>query len=325
MQTTTQRRTSVPSINTELKKQLIPRNTTLMVKVNVMQINLQKSRAATNELVGQMINNNITMALVQEPYTCKATDVHKIPGLNGLKCMARSDDKFLSTIIYNGDNFSPLFIPQLSTKNIVVISAKIGITQVFVVSVYLPPSSELSTDLLTLQRILTETAGHKVFIGGDFNVRSTLWHDHRENSRAPTLEGFIINNDLEIINKPGTIPTFCSPKGSSYIDLTLTSQNAADDISGWTVSHDIAASDHNAINFTINTSRNNPAQQTMAPDFVIDCNHITPDDIAAEMQEWKAEFDRDFPTLNTPAQIDPAIESLNNDIKTRIISAKRRK
>jgi hypothetical protein len=48
-----------------------------------------------------------------------------------------------------------------------------------------------------------------------------LWHDHRENSRAPTLEGFIINNDLEIINKPGTIPTFCSPKGSSYIDLTL--------------------------------------------------------------------------------------------------------
>jgi hypothetical protein len=127
-----------------------------MVKVNVMQS-----------------INNITMALVQEPYTCKATDVHKIPGLNGLKCMARSDDKFLSAIIYNGDNFSPLFIPQLSTKNIVVISAKIGITQVFVVSVFLPPSSKLSTDLPTLQRILTETAGHKVFIGGNFNVRST--------------------------------------------------------------------------------------------------------------------------------------------------------
>jgi hypothetical protein len=94
------------------------------------------------------------------------------------------------------------------------------------------------------------------------------------------------------------------------------------------VSHDIAASDHNAIiNFTINTSRNNPGQQTMAPDLVIDCNHITPDDIAAEMQEWKAEFDRDFPTLNTPAQIDAAIQSLNNGIKTRIIKrgAKRRK
>jgi hypothetical protein len=146
-----------------------------------------------------------------------------------------------------------------------------------------------------------------------------LWHDHRENSRAPTLEEFIINNDLEITNKPGTIPTFCSPKGSSYIDLTLTSQNAADDISSWSVVHDIAASNHNAINFTIDTSRNNPGQQTKAPDFVIDCNHITPDDIAVEMQEWKAKFDRDFPTLTTPAQIDAAIESLNNDIKTRII------
>jgi hypothetical protein len=112
-----------------------------MVKVNVMQINLQKSRAATNELVGQMINNNITMALVQEPYTCKVTDVFKIPGLKGLKYMARSDDKFLSAITYNDNNISPPFIPQLSTKNIVVISAKIDITQVFVVSVYLPASS----------------------------------------------------------------------------------------------------------------------------------------------------------------------------------------
>jgi hypothetical protein len=298
-----------------------------MDKVNVMQINLQKSRAATNELVGQMFNNNITLALVQEPYTCKDKGVHKIPGLNGLKCMARSDDKFLSAIIYNGDNFSPLFIPQLSTKNIVVISAEIGATQVFVVSVYLPPSTDLSTDLPTLQRILTETAGHKVFIGGDFNVRSTLWHDHRENSRAPTLEEFIINHDLEIINKPGTIPTFCSPKGNSYIDLTLTSQRAANDISGWSVGYDIAASDHNAISFAINTCRYNPGQQTMAPDFVTDCYHITPDDIAEEMQEWKAEFDRDFPTLTTPAQIDAAIESLNNGIKTRIIKrgAKRRR
>jgi hypothetical protein len=35
-------------------------------EINVAQINLQKSRAATSELVGQMLTNKISLALLEE-------------------------------------------------------------------------------------------------------------------------------------------------------------------------------------------------------------------------------------------------------------------
>jgi hypothetical protein len=296
-------------------------------EINVAQINLQKSRAATSELVGQMLTNNISLALVQEPYVCKVANAYKIPGLNGIQCMARKESKFLSAILYNRDHIRPLFVPQLSTGNIVVISARIRTTQVFLVSVYLPPYSDLLAELPALQRILLVTAGHKTVIGGDFNVRSTLWFDHRDDNRAPTLEEFIATNNLAIINRPGTIPTFRSPNGCSYIDITLTTNSAIDDLSRWTVADDLVSSDHNAITFTVDTNPNRREVQAGAADFIVDCSHIMPGDIEEEMNEWSIDFECNHSNLNTPAQIDAAIDFLQGGIITRIISkgARRRK
>jgi hypothetical protein len=123
-----------------------------------------------------MITNNISLALVQEPYVCKVTNAYKILGLNGIQCtsMARKESKLLSTILYNSDHIRPLFVPQLSTSNMVVISAKVRTTQVCFVSVYLPPYSDLLAELPALQRVMLATAEHKTVVEGDFNVRSTL-------------------------------------------------------------------------------------------------------------------------------------------------------
>jgi hypothetical protein len=270
-------------------------------EINVAQINLQNSRAATNELVGQMLTNNISLALVQEPYVCKVANAYKIPGLNGIQCMARKESKFLSRILYNRDHIRPLFVPQLSTGNIVVISARIRTTQVFLVGVYLASCSDLLAELPALQRGLLATAGHKAVVGGDFNVRSTLWFDHRDDRR--------------------------SPNGCSFIDITLTTCRAIDDLSKWTVADDLVSSDYNAIRFTVDTNPNRREVQTEAADFIVDCNHIMPGDIEEEMSEWSTDFECNYSNLNTPAQIDAAIEFLQGGIKTRIISkgARRRK
>jgi hypothetical protein len=55
-----------------------------------------------------------------------------------------------------------------------VISAVINRSQLFYTSVYFPPEANIEAELTALQRIVDETIGHKVYIGGDFNVRSTL-------------------------------------------------------------------------------------------------------------------------------------------------------
>jgi hypothetical protein len=124
-----------------------------MGKVEVVQMNLQKSRAATSELVGHILNHNIPLGLIQEPYTHKSGNTHRIPGLNSLQCLSRNNSKFLAAILYNRDIIQPLFVPQLSTGNIVVASARIDGTQVFLVSVYLPPNANLLVDLPALQKI----------------------------------------------------------------------------------------------------------------------------------------------------------------------------
>jgi hypothetical protein len=272
-----------------------------------------------------MLTNNISLALVQEPYVCKVANAYKISGLKGIQCMARKESKFLSPILYNRDHIRPLFVPQLSTGNIVVISARIRTIQVFLVSVYLPSYSDLLAELPALQRGLLATVGHKTVVGGDFNVRSTLWFDHRDDSRVPILEEFIASNNLALINRPGTIPTFRSPNGCSFIDITLTTCSAIDDLSKWTVADDLVSSDHNAIRFTVDTNPNRREVQTEAVDFNVDCNHIMPGDIEEEMSEWSTDFECNYSNLNTPAQIDAAIEFLQGGIKTRIISKRGRR
>jgi hypothetical protein len=170
-------------------------------KLKVIQVNLRKSRTATEELTAHMLRNNIFIALVQEPYICRHGSNYKIPNLNGLQMAASTSAKFLAAIIYNKDCASPLFVPQLSNSHIAVISAQLETTQLFFASVYLPPSTDIRTEIPALQRAVEATAGNKLVIGGDLNTRSTLWFDEKNDTRSPMLQEFVALNDLDIINK----------------------------------------------------------------------------------------------------------------------------
>ncbi|KAH0813491.1 hypothetical protein GEV33_009299 [Tenebrio molitor] len=140
------------------KKPSTQPSTTLMdSKHKVIQVNLKKSRTATEELTAHMLNNNIPIALVQEPYICRHGSNFKIPNLNGLQMAASTSAKFLAAIIYNKDCASPLFVPQLSNNHIDVISAQLETTQIFFASVYLLPSTDIRTEIPALQRVVEAT------------------------------------------------------------------------------------------------------------------------------------------------------------------------
>jgi hypothetical protein len=299
--------------------------TTLMDRHGIIQINLQKSRTATNGLVAHMLDNNISLALVQEPYVCRHGSAFKIPHLNGLQLAAVTSAKFLSAIIFNKDCLQPLFVPQLSTDRIVVITAQIGQTIVYFASVYLPPSVDIRSEIPTIQRLVEATAGSRLVIGGDFNTRSTLWFDSLNDTRSPILHEFITQNDLDITNKPGTLPTFQNSRGQSFIDITLTTPSAAPNISNWQVSNSLITSDHNAISFTFT---NDPAisTATTAPRQVMDYSRVTSEHVAETLQDWNSEFDRTFPALSNPETIDQAVNYLYSTIRTCVAAkAVRRK
>jgi hypothetical protein len=179
------------------KKPSTQPSTTLMdSKHKVIQVNLKKSRTATEELTAHMLNNNIPIALVQEPYICRHGSNFKIPNLNGLQMAASTSAKFLAAIIYNKDCASPLFVPQLSSNHIDVISAQLETTQIFFASVYLLPSTDIRTEIPALQRVVEATPRSKLVIGGDLNTRSTLWFEEKNDTRPPTLQEFVAWKEL---------------------------------------------------------------------------------------------------------------------------------
>ena len=118
------------------------------------------------------------------------------------------------------------------------------------VSVYFSPNGqdEDFEDLLDeLERITRKTK--KVVIGGDFNARTASAGDTITNRRGQILEEWLAKNDLLILNTPG-VATYTSIRGSSVIDLTISTQQTAEAIKGWRVeAEEETLSDHELVSY----------------------------------------------------------------------------
>ncbi|XP_017875216.1 uncharacterized protein LOC108622066 [Ceratina calcarata] len=140
-------------------------------------------------------------------------------------------------------NVSTLF----NENNIVAISAD-GNT---FISVYFPPTEkrvDFEDRLKIIEKILRESKGTPVILGGDVNARSKLWGDVKTNLRGRIMEKWIQSHNLLVMNT-GSTPTCVRPRGSSIVDITLANMLALQQISAWKVSDDESMSDHLYIQF----------------------------------------------------------------------------
>jgi hypothetical protein len=85
----------------------------------------------------------------------------------------------------------------------------------------------------------------------DSNARSTTWHDHITNHRGRILEEFLVSVQLHILNEDSNLTTYLSRRGSSNIDLTVTSNSILRAVEDWEVSNQQSCSDHSFIKFAI--------------------------------------------------------------------------
>ncbi|KAH7641097.1 hypothetical protein HUG17_8566 [Dermatophagoides farinae] len=108
-----------------------------------------------------------------------------------------------------------------------------------------------------LDNLVQYAHNKRLLVAGDFNAKSTFWGPIND-ERGEELLASIIQNDLCILND-GIKPTFDTTRGNrrltSFIDLTLVSQNLNDKVKNWTVRDDIHNSDHRPIITVINNIR----------------------------------------------------------------------
>ena len=115
----------------------------LKSKINCVQINLQHSRLATDNLRKMKEDEGTYILCIQEPYTIGS----KLVGLpRSYKALAAREGRKLAAIIINNKNIYTILINQLSDEDAVVMEAKVDVTLI-IASMYFDINRPIETDL----------------------------------------------------------------------------------------------------------------------------------------------------------------------------------
>nr|CAI5820284.1 unnamed protein product [Callosobruchus analis] len=109
----------------------------------------------------------------------------------------------------------------------------------------------------------------KLCVLGDLNAKSIHWGSPVTAGRGRLLEEWMSELDLVVLNE-GNTPTFQRGGYSSYIDVTLASQNAARWCKSWAVLDGETLNDHQHILFEIHDKRVTPVSKSENTRITID-------------------------------------------------------
>lgn len=93
----------------------------------------------------------------------------------------------------------------------------------------------------------------KIFLGGDFNAKASLWGSRVTNGRGRLLSCWAAERDLRTLNV-GCTPTCVRPEGTSVVDITWSSPDLVPLVRDWRVLVGVESlSDNFYISFVLGT------------------------------------------------------------------------
>ena len=225
--------------------------------IRFMQINLQHSRMATDNLMKLIQQDHTDIVFVQEPYLYQ----NKTAGITRThRTYTAHEEKNRTAIIIANKNIDAVLIKQLSDRDTVVIEMRYKSIGILAASIYCDINEDIDKNTSKIDEILRFNKSTGILIAMDSNSRSAVWHDRHTNSRGKTLEEYLISRDLHIKNEESEHNTFHSRRGSSNIDLTIVNNRQLKNFKDWEISEDESCSDHNIIKFQIGQEINHVLQ-----------------------------------------------------------------
>ena len=236
--------------------------------ISFVQINLGKGRIAKNELVQYLNENKIDIALVSEPATDPNSGrVQNITNYIPIQSQISDPDRIKAAIyIREASHLNYHQISQVCCNRLSAISLQLKDKNITIVSTYLEPDIQGDEFLNHIETTLAYLKS-PIIIGGDFNARNKIWHDHITDKRGEEVYDITLTRNLSILNndrKATFIRTVKNQISTSIVDLTICSTNLRDFISNWKVDYSIVnSSDHNAISFSLtNQKLTKPAKRS---------------------------------------------------------------
>ena len=244
--------------------------------VNCAQLNAGKRGDSLIEMSIRVADGKTDIIFIQEPWNLKKTNVKGGRFLVSNKKL----DKPHRAAIWVSDIFATaskcIVLENLSDRDCTTIKAEISIDgkpkTVLLSSIYMPTYEEkiitaangntttknsyISNPITSLIDDIGDYAKAndlEIIISCDSNSHSDLWGGDFEDSRGSKVIDYILKNNLVVMNV-GDTPTFVEGNKSSFIDLTIVSQNFLNYIIEWRVDNiNNSFSDHRYIYFKINS------------------------------------------------------------------------
>jgi len=223
-------------------------NRTYSTQIKCLQINLQHSRVAMNNLMKIIDEDRTDVLCIQEPYVIR----NKVVGIpRKHKIFASGEGRHRAAIVVTNNQIDSILVRQLSDEDTAVLEVVNNKAKIIIASMYFDINRQIEDDLNKIEAIIQHAKGAGIIIAMDSNSRSTSWHDTLTNTRGRILEEFLISKQLHIMNEESTLITYRSSRGSSNIDLTVISNQLLRAVEDWEVSDQESCSDRSIIKFAI--------------------------------------------------------------------------
>ncbi|GFS85073.1 hypothetical protein TNCV_4222621 [Trichonephila clavipes] len=148
-------------------------------RLRILQLNLHKSKSATQQLILNMEARNIDVAMVQEPHSYKGS----LPGFPSSYRVffSHSFDMIKAAIIVRNRNISTFLDQNYLDYNLVTVRLNINRVSYLFVSYYFEPSKNIDFDLQKINQIfpacpLTDCYIDVTAVGTDLLEDVSCWH-----------------------------------------------------------------------------------------------------------------------------------------------------
>ena len=220
-----------------------------------IQINLRHSRAAALNLSQLLLDLNIDVALVQEPYAAPnpitsmielkfippgyitAHNLHPASHAFGAAIIIKSSVKFKTLPLCPVNHYVGIIVQRNQSPNICFLS------------VYCRPSTiDIPYFFQCLFQSIPQLSLNNIVIGADANARNPLWNSSCVNESGKGIEGLLFAFKLNLANVSLSHLKH-KPLSTSFVDLTLSGKNIS--ITDWIYPSIPSLSDHPIITFSV--------------------------------------------------------------------------
>ena len=218
-------------------------------QIKIGQINTRHCATAMKEVNKLVAELQLDIICLQEPYSRRG----KIPYFPPNFQIASTGEHPMSAIIVANRNIHSTLVTQFSDEWATCLEIKSFIGTFILVSLYFQyRDRDIQPYLNRIRLICNAYRSKRIILTADANAKSTLWDSPITDKRGDELVALIMELNLEIVNQPGHLPTFCNETGAeAFLDVTLATKDVIHEISDWRVGDGLTVSDHNLILFSI--------------------------------------------------------------------------